>query len=480
MSIADPPAEVSAGPISEESFEDLYEHAPCGFLSATLDGRLLRVNRTLLDWTGYSREELVGFPITNLLTPSSRLFYESRFVPVLRLEGEVREIAMELRRANGSTLHVLINSTIVHSAAGDAEVVRTAVFDSTERNNYERDLVAARRRAEASEARVRVLQDASSAFVSCDTVEAVAEALVTSAREAFAATDASVSLMRESGHLYVAAGTHPLLQYLPENTLENGSEAIRIDDMFTIQNLAEAEAYSPQVAEAMRKARVEAITATPIQSESGLFGVMHCSFGRAREFDDAYRALNLSLARQASQVIARRRLEDQLARDALHDQLTGLANRTLLQERMDESIAGAERSGIPLAVLFVDLDGFKAVNDHLGHVIGDSALREVADRLRAHVRATDVVGRFGGDEFVVVCPDTDEEAALAVAERIRGSIAKPLARVPDQYRVTASIGVALWESTGEPVEADILFRAADEAMYRCKNAGKDCVTLVRV
>jgi diguanylate cyclase (GGDEF)-like protein len=278
----------------------------------------------------------------------------------------------------------------------------------------------------------------------------------------------------------VAAGVHPLLAFLPEDVLDRGSVAIDIDDLFTLSSIDEAEAFMPSIAEAMRHARIEAITATPIQSEGGLFGVLHCSFGRGREFDDAYRQLNQALAKQASQVIARRRLEAQLAREALHDRLTGLANRTLLQERMDESIGGALRSGIPLAVLFVDLDGFKAVNDHLGHVIGDSALRQVATRIRDGVRATDVVGRFGGDEFVVVCPDTDEHAALTVAERIRESVARRLDGVPDTYGVTASIGIALWQPAETSIEADALFRAADEAMYRSKNAGKDCVTLVRL
>jgi diguanylate cyclase (GGDEF)-like protein/PAS domain S-box-containing protein len=478
MTIAEPPPEeLSADP---ESYENLYDLAPCGFLSVTLNGTILRVNQTLLEWTGFSRAELVGSSIMRLLAPGSQLFYETRYIPILRLEGRAREIAMEIRRSDGTPLHILTNSTVVQPADGSAAIVRTAVFDSTERHTYERDLVDARRRAEASEARVRVLQDASSAFINSDDVDAVAETLVASARDAFAATNASVMLMRDDGQLYLAAGVHPLLAFLPENTLERGSEAIRIDDVFALSNLDEAEAFSPAVAEAMRHARIEAITATPIQSESGLFGVLHCSFGRAREFDAAYRLLNQALARQASQAIARRRLEAQLEREALHDRLTGLANRTLLQERMDESIAGAVRSGIPLAVLFVDLDGFKAVNDHLGHVIGDSTLRQVAARIRDGVRATDVVGRFGGDEFVVVCPDTDEAAALAVAERIRESVAHGLDGVPGQYPVTASVGVALWEPTEVLIEADALFRVADEAMYRSKNAGKDCVTLVRV
>jgi diguanylate cyclase (GGDEF)-like protein/PAS domain S-box-containing protein len=466
--------------LPEESYEELWENAPCGFLSVTLDGIVLRVNQTLLDWTGHLRDELVGSAIVSMLSPASRIFYETRFVPVLRLEGRAREVSMELTRADGRVLNVLTNSTIARATSGEAEFARIAVFDSTERHNYERELVIARRQAETSEARVRVLQDAATAFALAQTAGDVANALVDSAKDAFSATEASVMLFRGPVELYVAAGVHPLLQYLPPDTLDYGSEAIRNNDMFVVSSVEQGAAYSPGVGEAMKIARIEAITATPIESETGLFGVLHCAFGRSREFDSAYRLLNRALARQASQVIARIELQDQLAREALHDQLTGLANRTLLQDRMDSAIGGAQRSGIPLAVLFVDLDGFKGVNDHLGHVIGDAALREVSDRLREHVRATDVVGRFGGDEFVIVCPDTDQEASMVVAERIRAAIAASIDKVPSPYGVTASIGIALWHPTDVGIDADTLFRIADEAMYRCKNAGKDCVALVRV
>ena len=461
-----------------ESYQELYEHAPCGFLSMTLGGVVVRVNETLLEWTGYSGAELVGRSITSLLAPGSRLFYETRFVPVLRLEGEAREVALELRRADGSALHVLTNAKVATPNGADP-IVRIAVFDSTERHTYERELLSARRQAEESEVRVRVLQDAASAFAQSNSVMSVATALVEVSKDAFAASDAAVLLLKNSVALDVVAGVHPLLEYMPADTLESGSEALRLDGMFSLSNVEAADEFSPAVGEAMRLARVEAVTSTPIESESGLFGILVCSFGRSREFDSAYRELNRALARQASQVIGRLLLQEQLASEALHDQLTGLANRTLLQERMDESITRALRSGSPLAVLFVDLDGFKAVNDHLGHVIGDSVLREVAGRLRDSVRASDVVGRFGGDEFVIVCPDTTEETSMAVAERIRASIAQPLERVADRYRVTASVGVALWEPAEVAVEADALFRLADEAMYRCKDAGKDCVTLVR-
>jgi len=106
-------------------------------------------------------------------------------------------------------------------------------------------------------------------------------------------------------------------------------------------------------------------------------------------------------------------------------------------------------------------------------------LRQVAARLRNEVRLTDVVGRFGGDEFVVICPETDDGAATAIAERIRRALGLPYDGLLPGFRVTSSIGVAVHDDSTGALSADALFTKADEAMYRSKNAGKDCVTVVR-
>jgi diguanylate cyclase (GGDEF)-like protein len=161
--------------------------------------------------------------------------------------------------------------------------------------------------------------------------------------------------------------------------------------------------------------------------------------------------------------------------------LTGLANRQLLQMRLNQAIATAKRSSRPLAVVFLDLDGFKVVNDNCGHAVGDSVLRQVADRLRSSVRATDTIGRYGGDEFVVICEDTDADAVGHVTDRILSSVKQPLEDVPNEYPVSASIGVALFAPEAESVvTTDGILGIADAAMYQSKNAGKDRVTVVVV
>ncbi|MGY1820966.1 diguanylate cyclase domain-containing protein [Geodermatophilus sp. SYSU D00079] len=170
-------------------------------------------------------------------------------------------------------------------------------------------------------------------------------------------------------------------------------------------------------------------------------------------------------------ITRQRQLEDQLRAEALHDTLTGLPHRGLLVDRVRHGLQGSVRSGTPVAVLFCDLDGFKAVNDSWGHAAGDAVLRETARRLQTAVRPGDTVGRLGGDEFLVVCPDVPTEAAAAVvAERIERAVGAPL--VVDggpaggvEVRVGVSVGAALSRPGDAP---ETLLTRADEAMYRVK------------
>lgn len=162
---------------------------------------------------------------------------------------------------------------------------------------------------------------------------------------------------------------------------------------------------------------------------------------------------------------------------ALHDQLTGLANRELPSSQLAESIHTTERSGQPMSVVFLDLDGFKPINDQLGHAAGDSVLVEVAQRIRSAVREGDVVARFGGDEFVVLCDDCDRGDAERLAGRVRDAKRQPLTGIRDDLRVTASVGVACLSGT-RYASGDELLDAADKAMYRSKATGTDTTTIV--
>ena len=142
----------------EDDPEELYDSAPCAYLSTLPDGLIVKVNRTFLDWTGYGRDRLVGQRrFQELLTLGDRIYYETHFLPLLRMQGQVREIAVQVVAEDGSRLPVLVNSVLKVDEAGTPVMIRTAVFDATERRAYEAELLAARLRAEESEARARAL-----------------------------------------------------------------------------------------------------------------------------------------------------------------------------------------------------------------------------------------------------------------------------------------------------------------------------------
>lgn len=173
------------------------------------------------------------------------------------------------------------------------------------------------------------------------------------------------------------------------------------------------------------------------------------------------------LVRSLRYALERRKLEERLHYLAHHDALTGLANRKLFHDRLDQAIAWARRHRRLLALFVIDLDGFKAINDTHGHAVGDELLREVARRLRASLRATDQAGRLGGDEFVVFASDLAARAdACRVADKLLLALSPPYHLGGKPYEVAASIGVALYPEDAD--DAQMLFEHADAAMYAAK------------
>jgi len=182
------------------------------------------------------------------------------------------------------------------------------------------------------------------------------------------------------------------------------------------------------------------------------------------------------LAHQFALALRRLKLYKDIETLAITDGLTGVYTRRYFTERFEEEAKRSAARKSHLAFLMIDADHFKAINDQHGHLTGDQVLKEISHVIREGVREIDIVGRFGGEEFCVVLPDTDMEGARVVAERIRKSAQKRVIKAYDNtVRVTLSIGVAVYPADGKTVEE--LMDKADWALYRAKSQGRNCVVV---
>jgi diguanylate cyclase (GGDEF)-like protein len=213
---------------------------------------------------------------------------------------------------------------------------------------------------------------------------------------------------------------------------------------------------------------ISAALAAPVHEHGEVVGSLVVATHRpGRTYSRAERDMLVAFAEHASLALSDARTVQDAIHQAFHDSLTGLPNRLLLMDRLDHALARAARVGTETAVLFVDLDAFKTVNDSLGHAAGDELLREAAARLLSCVRSADTAARFGGDEFVVLLEDVDEQRVARVANRILEAMNEPFAVRNRQVFIGASIGIAVGGD-----QADDLLRNADLALYRAKAKGR--------
>ena len=213
---------------------------------------------------------------------------------------------------------------------------------------------------------------------------------------------------------------------------------------------------------------IRAALAAPVHEKGEVVGSLVVATHRpGRKYSKVEREMLLAFAEHASLALNDAKTVEDAIHQAFHDSLTGLPNRQLLMDRLEHALARAARAESQAAVLFVDLDTFKNVNDSLGHAAGDELLREAARRLITCVRSSDTAARFGGDEFVVLLEDVDSRRVARVANRILEAMGEPFVIRGREVFIGASIGIAIGGD-----EADDLLRNADLALYRAKSKGK--------
>jgi diguanylate cyclase (GGDEF)-like protein/PAS domain S-box-containing protein len=408
---------------SERFYQHVIDSTVDGFFRIDARHRFIEANDRLCELLGYPREEVLGRTPLEFVTEESRA---ELIAQIGRIEAtEHRRYQLVVRRKDGSTLPILLNNTTHRNLRGEAVGAFGFVTDLT-------PVLAAQQAVAESEQELRAILD--------------------NMQDTYYRTDLEGRLVRLSASAATLLGL-PVGQVLGRRLADFYAEPAEREVFLAALQAGEGRlsGYETRLRHADGHEVWVLTNAHYVRDAAGhVIGVE----GTSRDIGD------------------RKRAEARIDFLAHHDPLTELPNRLLFKDRFERAMAHGTRAGLRAALLFVDLDRFKAVNDSFGHQAGDLLLREAARRLRACVRDTDTVSRQGGDEFLVALTDIrDDEAAATIAEKTLDALARPYDVDGHEATISASIGIALSPDDGSDFEA--LLRKADVAMYHAKDAGRN-------
>jgi diguanylate cyclase (GGDEF)-like protein/PAS domain S-box-containing protein len=414
-------------PDDQDALRQAFERSPTGMALVDLDGRFARVNRALCEMTGQAEHDLVGQGFQDLIHRDDLPRLKDRIHALLAGEAEADRSDQRLVRADGAEISIVLAISLVRDPDGEPMQVYAQVVDVTEREQAEEEL-------ERSLSLLRA------------TLESTADGIlvVDGKGKMVSYNQAFVRLWRIPESVMVTEDDEQALTYVVNQLSDPDAFLAKVRELYS-----QPDAESYDVLE-FKDGRVFERSSRP-QRIGGK------SVGRVWSFRD---------------VTDRRRFESELQYLADHDPLTGLFNRRRFEEELVREAARAARYGESGAVLVLDLDNFKYVNDTLGHQGGDQIIVSVSTLLRERLRTSDIVARLGGDEFAIILPHTDADAASSVADGLLQTIRdKGAVAGGRSVRMTISIGVALFGD--EATTAAELLAAADLAMYEAKDKGRD-------
>jgi diguanylate cyclase (GGDEF)-like protein/PAS domain S-box-containing protein len=456
MPVCDSVAEIAATAGAHDTLFGLAcSEAAVGMFLLAPDGRFLRVNRAFCDLVGRSEAELLetGFaPLTHPDDLAKSLDLQRRL-----LEGELASATIEKRYLHRTGRVVWVQLTVAlvgEPGTGSPRFFISQVVDITSRREMEEAL-------HRSEERFRLLADTSSDMISRHTLE--------------------------GRYLYVSPACRYLLGYEPDELVGHSAyELLHPDDLETIRAAHEAILERATIYTISYRIRhrdghhlwFETASRVVPAGGPGAEPEIHASSRDVTERKLAESRIR-ELARNLEEANRRLRQANLVLKElAATDPLTGVANRRELDERLVLELRRAARAEAPLSLLFLDMDRFKEYNDRFGHPAGDELLVRVGNMLTRSMRTSDAVARFGGEEFVILLPETDEDGARILADKLRGMIASKLA---GRAHVTASLGAATSHPGSDRradfrTEARRLLSEADRALYESKRAGRNRVT----
>jgi diguanylate cyclase (GGDEF)-like protein/PAS domain S-box-containing protein len=432
----------------------------------TVHDRELRgvsIDGPVLQRVGYDASGFVGVTLRELLGLDA---YE-RLAPYYTAALDGQSGSTEFEWGQGGVVYRL---EVLPLRYDDAEVhgVFTVARDVSDQKRIEREAAQrAAQQAAVAALGVAALEGTSSERLMDHAVEAISRTLDLELCELLQLTDDREALLLRAGVGWDEGLVRSAM--VPVGSAYYAGFAWGAKGPVVVEDYADEARF--KATPALRRHEGAATIGVVVGAKKRPYGVLAAHSRTPRRFRTDEVDFMQGIANVLAEAIAREAAEDRMRHQALHDPLTGLPNRTLLLERLGHWLERAERGASNAAVLFVDVDHFKVVNDALGHELGDELLCTVARRLRGALRPSDTVARVGGDEFVVLCEDIgrSEHEALAVAKRLSDAFEEPFKLAGRVHRVTASIGVATWKSGAT---ADELMRDADAAMYRAKERGR--------
>lgn len=410
---------------SEERFRATFQQAAVGIAHLALDGRWLRVNSKLYEIVGYSYEELHRTRFQDITHPDDL----ARNLDLQRqlIDGHIENYALEkrFRLKNGGVAWVALTESLVRSSAGEPKYFISVVEDISARKRAEASLLLARRALESSGNGIII-------------------------------TD---RLQSDNPVVYVNPAFERITGYSEAETVGRNCRFLHGEDRDQpgVLVLRQAIEDCEDARVVLRNYRKDGapfwneLFVAPVRADDGT--VTH-------------------FVGVQNDISEQKLAEENLLHMATHDALTGLPNRSLLQDRISQAIGHAERMQREIAVLFLDIDRFKNINDSLGHAAGDALISILARRLRGVVRMVDTVARVGGDEFVIVLTDVTRESDITqVLPNLIAAITQPVLVEGQELAVTVSIGISAYPRDGRDVAN--LLKNADTAMYQAKESGRN-------
>jgi diguanylate cyclase (GGDEF)-like protein/PAS domain S-box-containing protein len=459
---------------SERRFRALIDNSSEAIALTNAAGAILFASPSTTRILGYRDGELIGHQVFEFIHPDDRDSTRLLFARLLQTPRDFVTIESRIRSRNGTWQWM---EGIAVNLLADRTVHAIVL-------NY-RDIAERKRAAHELQRyadRLKTLREIDRAILASQSKEEIARVALHHLRQLvpyhrlsvylfdLKAQEAVVLAVDVPGITRVGPGARiPLEAFSFERVLALSEGKIwAIDDMSALPSL------SPLLQD-MRDEGLCAMVNVPLLHRGELIGALSLGTDRPERADDEQIEICREVADLLALAIQQTRLHEQVQRhtaelryQTMHDPLTGVPNRILFKDRLEQALRGAEREHQTIALLILDVDGFKQINDTLGHLAGDQVLKQVGSRLRSALRAFDTLARLGGDEFGVILPNTDVKGGELVAEKIVDALVPPIQVEERALRVQASIGIAVYPQQGYDIRT--LMRHADMAMYEAKHS----------